>query len=84
MLLSFERPATRAARSPIGEGCCVGCGPSADLENCTAVAKNGYHRAGLRARSHHRQDSKGTRWMPWHQESMKGVNGCEKPRVGAE
>src|SRR5271168_4054654 len=21
----------------------------------------------------HRQDSKGTRWMPWHQESMKGV-----------
>ena len=28
----------------------------------------------------HRQDSKGTRWMPWHQESKKGVNGCDKPR----
>src|SRR3981081_2407840 len=28
----------------------------------------------------HRQDSKGTWWMPWHQESMKGVNGCDKPR----
>jgi hypothetical protein len=28
----------------------------------------------------HRQDIKGTRWMPWHQESMKGVNGCDKPR----
>ena len=31
----------------------------------------------------HRQDSKGTRWMPWHQESKKGVNGCDKPRLGA-
>ncbi len=28
----------------------------------------------------HRQDSKGTRWMPRHQESMKGVDDCEKPR----
>ena len=28
----------------------------------------------------HRQDSKGTWWMPWHLESMKGVNGCDKPR----
>jgi hypothetical protein len=32
----------------------------------------------------HRQDVKGTWWMPWHQESMKGVNGCDKPRGGAE
>jgi len=23
---------------------------------------------------------KGTRWMPWHLESMKGVDGCDKPR----
>jgi hypothetical protein len=61
--------------------------------------KNGYHRAlpascaQISARSSgpagrvgpdHRQDSKGTRWMPWHQESMKGVNGCDKPRLGAE
>ena len=28
----------------------------------------------------HRQDSKGTRWMPRHQESMKGVDDCDKPR----
>ena len=32
----------------------------------------------------HRQDRKGTWWMPWHQESKKGVNGCDKPRLGAE
>jgi hypothetical protein len=54
---------------------------------------NGYHRTdGARIpakgcdrnRSDHRQDSKGAWWMPWHQESMKGVNGCDKPRLGAE
>jgi hypothetical protein len=28
----------------------------------------------------HRQDSKGTWWMPRHLESMKGVDGCDKPR----
>src|SRR3954447_6403105 len=28
----------------------------------------------------HRQDSKGTRWMPWHLEAKKGVNDCDKPR----
>ena len=54
---------------------------------------NGYHRAlcgrniSQRYLGHvgpdHRQDSKGTRWMPWHQESKKGVNGCDKPRLGA-
>jgi hypothetical protein len=38
---------------------------------------------GAHAGSDHRQDSKGTRWMPWHQESKKGVNGCDKPRLGA-
>jgi hypothetical protein len=35
-------------------------------------------------RCDHRQDSKGTRWMPWHLEPKKGVNDCEKPRVGVE
>ena len=24
---------------------------------------------------------KGTRWMPWHQEPMKDVGACDKPRV---
>ena len=23
---------------------------------------------------------KGTRWMPWHQEAMKDVGACDKPR----
>ena len=26
---------------------------------------------------------KGARWMPWHQEPMKDVGGCEKPRGAA-
>jgi hypothetical protein len=28
----------------------------------------------------HRQDIKGMWWMPWHQEPMKDVDGCDKPR----
>ena len=27
----------------------------------------------------HRQDAKGTRWMPWHQEPKKDVGICDKP-----
>ncbi|MEA2203189.1 MAG: hypothetical protein QOI89_3979, partial [Solirubrobacteraceae bacterium] len=30
------------------------------------------------------QENKGTRWMPWHQEPMKDVDGCDKPRGAAE
>ena len=26
---------------------------------------------------------KGIQWMPWHQEAMKDVARCEKPRGGA-
>jgi hypothetical protein len=33
-----------------------------------------------RRRWDHRQDSKGTRWMPWHLEPMKDVDDCDKPR----
>ena len=29
------------------------------------------------------QVNKGARWMPWHQEPMKDVGGCEKPRGAA-
>ena len=29
------------------------------------------------------QATKGQRWMPWQQEPMKDVGGCDKPRVGA-
>ena len=30
-----------------------------------------------------RQVTKGTRWMPWRQEPMKDVGGCDKPREAA-
>jgi hypothetical protein len=30
------------------------------------------------------QENKGTRWMPWRQELMKDVGGCDKPRGGAD
>src|SRR4029077_9776321 len=36
--------------------------------------------SALSVRAAHRQDSKGTRWMPWHQETKKDVDGCDKPR----
>ena len=29
------------------------------------------------------QVTKGARWMPWHQEPMKDVGGCDKPRGAA-
>ena len=45
-----------------------------------------FTRSSFRAfgRADHRQDMKGTRWMPWHLESTKGVDGCDKPRLAAE
>ena len=81
MLLSFERPAPSPGEQRL----------FADLENCTimptkhrlarAVRTGITARIAFQADTHdHRQDRKGTRWMPWHQESMKGVNGCDKPR----
>ena len=30
------------------------------------------------------QENKGTRWMPWRQEPMKDVGGCDKPGEGAD
>ena len=30
------------------------------------------------------QENKGTRWMPWRQEPMKDVGGCDKPGGGAD
>ena len=65
----------------------------ADLENCTEATSAAIDKRRLKTGitgsiredgSDHRQDSKGTRWMPWHQESKKDVNGCDKPRLGAE
>ena len=88
MLLSFERPS-----APVR-----GVRLFADLENCTTMPTvSGFVRwrqTGITGRRRelrelpeapdHRQDRKGTWWMPWHQESKKGVNGCDKPRLGAE
>ena len=74
-LLSFERPPGR--ESPVTPA-------SAELENCTNSQESKrvfismtHMRVG---RGAHRQDSKGTRWMPWHQEPKKDVDGCDKPR----
>src|SRR5215212_2919552 len=74
-LLSFERP---------------GRGVPAEtshrtLKTAQLANASGFHRS-VRCLSEapdgadHRQDMKGTRWMPWHQESMKGVDDCDKPR----
>ncbi len=43
------------------------------LENCIASASI---KLG--------QVSKGNRWMPWRQEAMKDVAGCDKPRGAAK
>jgi hypothetical protein len=69
---------------------------SVDLENCTRPstpewecfrvpltsgdARVEAELVRIYARAAHRQDSKGTRWMPWHQETKKDVDGCDKPR----
>ena len=41
------------------------------LENCIVNAKS---------RNICGQVTKGTWWMPWHQEPKKDVGGCDKPR----
>ena len=75
-LLSFERPQAGAPRLVA----------SVDLENCTRprVRKRVPRALALMTSrgggQTHRQDSKSTRWMPWHQESKKDVDGCDKPR----
>jgi hypothetical protein len=77
MLLSFERPAPSQ-----------GSASSRTLKTAQPCQQTGItgRRSGLWAGEvpDHRQDRKGTRWMPWHQESKKGVDGCDKPRGVAE
>ena len=68
-LLSFERPRRRIPPARA----------SSDLENCT-VGQTKLGITGLLREVDHRQDKKGIRWMPWHQESKKDVGGCDKPR----
>jgi hypothetical protein len=75
MLSSFERP---LPRSPRGQR------PRRTLKTAQLAKRiwvsTALTRARARASADHRQDAKGTRWMPWHQESMKGVDDCDKPR----
>ena len=47
-----------------------------------APVRGGF-RTGFRAGSRDLEQNKGIRWMPWHQEAMKDVARCEKPRGAA-
>ena len=60
------RPCLGCGGGVVGAGC-VGGRPF--FENCTVDASIFVA-----------QVFKGTRWMPWHQEPMKGVGICDKPR----
>ena len=52
----------------------AGIGARAHLENSIAAIYEFFHD----------QETKGTRWMPWRQEPMKDVGGCDKPGGGAD
>ena len=80
MLLSFERPARRRRLRTSVLRLRVRAALFPDLENCTVANVLGITGRAARLTRDHRQDIKGTWWMPWHQESKKGVNGCDKPR----
>ena len=59
--------------------------PSEELENCIRPHNKVNQPALVFGRGRaHRQDSKSTWRMPWHQEPKKDVDGCDKPRLGAE
>ena len=83
-LLSFERPAAESPR--LRPRRTLKTAQLAKQRNAAAqAAALKDHRCitrcfGIAVINDHRQDSKGTRWMPWHQESKKGVDGCDKPR----
>ncbi len=48
-----------------------------------AVAGSSSKEAGPAAGAKNLEHEKGIRWMPWHQEAMKDVARCEKPRGAA-
>jgi hypothetical protein len=68
--LSFERPCL------LGDGRSLQGGPPAcvHLENSIATTQ----------RVLTDQENKSTRWMPWRQEPMKDVGGCDKPGGDAD
>src|SRR4051794_12652965 len=73
-LLSFERSVWPAF---VGRQRCsllVGSRARAHLENSIATSTHVLFD----------QENKSTRWMPWRQEPMKDVGGCDKSRGGAD
>ena len=92
-LLSFERPAgesprlrprrtlktAQLAKQRNRRSASFACGAALKI-TVVAGARRPLQGGDRRPINDHRQDSKGTRWMPWHQESKKGVDGCDKPR----
>ena len=73
-----EPPRARSCPCWVGRGAGrrrVAVGGLPFLENCTVDAS-------IFINSLCSQVDKGTRWMPWHQEPMKDVGTCDKPRVG--
>jgi len=73
-LLSFERPCSAGLTAVVrffsygGPPACV------HLENSIATTQ----------RVLTDQENKSTRWMPWRQEPMKDVGGCDKPGGDAD
>ena len=74
-LLGFQGPARMARRGP-GDRSAALRHRRLLLDNCIVVI-------GVLYLSTY-QENKGTRWMPWHLEPMKDVDGCDKPRGAAE
>jgi hypothetical protein len=73
-LLSFERP-RRAGQSGDRGSSRAGRAPvRVHLENSIATTQ----------RVLTDQENKSTRWMPWRQEPMKDVGGCDKPGGDAD
>ena len=69
-LLSFERPCLEGAVVSV-----MGGPPArAHLENSIATTHSVLSD----------QENKSTRWMPWRQEPMKDVGGCDKPGGDAD
>src|SRR6476659_2261530 len=74
-LLSFERSVSRLAKRRSGDlSRWVRSRARAHLENSIATSTHVLFD----------QENKSTRWMPWRQEPMKDVGGCDKPRGGAD
>src|SRR5215210_4642554 len=73
-LLSFERSVSRPVGRCSGDLSRWAIRVRAHLENSIATSTHVLFD----------QENKSTRWMPWRQEPMKDVGGCDKSRGGAD